>query len=1061
MNLIRHVARLSALATAVAIVASCDSRLPTQSIDPNDDVDRPVVRFTLSAGVNGTVDIGVPLTVSVNGTDNVGVAYMFTRVSNGAQVLAVDTASIKPTQPSVTRVVPVDLGGLTKGDKITIRATVSDGATNEKTDSIVVTIADAAGPTLTVSSAKASRPVAGGDTLDIRVSATDSSGIVYAGYRLLRLRTTDSVLIKADSSFVPVGAKPTNFQTPPYTYVIPDTLLTGNYALVGFALDRSGNYTKAGLPGLPFSVTDGKKPVLTFLAPVPGAKLNVGDSMLVTTRLQDNIALSKVSFEGVSVRTPTAGIDQIITRYPMVSAPSTTFRPGLRDTSIQRYIRVQTPVDTVTDTLIVTGVLSDIAGNTDTVRIKVKMVNGPTVTFLSPVLGDSATNGANLAVSLKAVSTLGVTRLGFRATSAPGWPTPIDTTVIVNYSPALKTAQMQAMFMVPANAPLKGVITITPISTDINGQDGSSIPALIAVRAGSPPAPKVTQILGTRIETKDTLLVVATGSNIVRVGFEAVDDATGTLLKRDSMSVTSATPIPYAVLLNFSPTVQGKKVRVRSFAYDGGGRLGYSVRSTSVDGTTFVPAIDTALVVYGRTYSLPVNRNGAIADLVVDRARGNVFLSNINYGRLEVWQKATQGFDGTGVVVGSQPWGMTMSRTAGAGDTLYVANSGGTNLSRVFIGAASASSMKEDLNNRLLTRVSFMYKLTEIRDQATGKIRITVSSPISYSDRPQYVEQSSSGRLYFSTKPTSAAPLGTVRYMDPAAAAPDQRFILAFAKSGSDPNSFLVANIDEASVIPASATSSANDALTLCDHASGTTASATCVTSTLGILDAVNTLKAAVPLSDVEAGANLDENSIGLSDTTFAASSGDGKWIAFGEGHTGGFGRALMLKDDGTVPGTYTFASPAINIGDLIKNAADKVFGIALDKTGKTLGIHGGESYFAAVENPFNLRLQGKKSTFAQGSGITFHPNADGIGTTAADRLAFVASANGSIEMIDIAYYDFQRGSLATKYNLYGPLRASLPFPGDDPSVVLKLFGVSSQGLVVIDVTASDILAGP
>lgn len=1061
MNLIRHVPRLTALATAVAIVASCDTRLPTQSIDPNDDVDRPVVRFTLSAGVNGTVDIGVPLTVSVNGTDNVGVAYMFTRVSNGAQVLAVDTASIKPTQPSVTRVVPLDLGGLTKGDKITIRATVSDGATNEKTDSIVVTIADAAGPTLTVSSAKASRPVAGGDTLDIRVSATDSSGIVYAGYRLLRLRTTDSVLIKIDSSFVPAGAKPTNFQTPPYTYVIPDTLLTGNYALVGFALDRSGNYTKAGLPGLPFSVTDGQKPVLTFLAPVPGAKLNVGDSMLVTARLQDNIALSKVSFEGVSIRTPTAGIDQIITRYPLVSAPSTTFRPGLRDTSIQRYIRVQAPVDTVTDTLIVSGVLSDIAGNTDTVRIKVKMVNGPTVTFLSPVLGDSATNGANLAVSLKAVSTLGVTRLGFRATSAPGWPTPIDTTVIVNYSPALKTAQMQAMFMVPANAPLKGVITITPISTDINGQDGSSIPALIAVRAGSPPAPKVTQILGTRIETKDTLLVVATGSNIVRVGFEAVDDATGILLKRDSISVTSATPIPYAVLLNFSPTVQGKKVRVRSFAYDGGGRLGYSVRSTSVDGSTFVAAIDTALVVYGRTYSLPVNRNGAIADLVVDRARGNVFLSNINYGRLEVWQKATQGFDGTGVVVGSQPWGMTMSRTAGAGDTLYVANSGGTNLSRVFIGAASASSMKEDLNNRLLTRVSFMFKLTEVRDQSTGKIRITVSAPISYSDRPQYVEQSSSGRLYFSTKPTSAAPLGTVRFLDPAAAAPDQRFILAFAKSGSDPNSFLVANIDEASVIPASATSTANDALTLCDHASGTTASATCVTSTLGIVDAVNALKAAVPLSDVDAKANLDENSIGLSDTTFATSSGDGKWIAFGEGHTGGFGRALMLQDDGTVPGSYTFASPAINIGDLIKNAADKVFGIALDKTGKTLGIHGSESYFAAVENPFNLRLQGKKSTFAQGSGITFHPNADGITTSASDRLAFVASANGSIEMIDIAYYDFQRGSLATKYNLYGPLRASLPFPGDDPSVVLKLFGVSTQGLVVIDVTASDILAGP
>ena len=62
--------------------------------------------------------------------------------------------------------------------------------------------------------------------------------------------------------------------------------------------------------------------------------------------------------------------------------------------------------------------------------------------------------------------------------------------------------------------------------------------------------------------------------------------------------------------------------------------------------------------------------------------------------------------------------------------------------------------------------------------------------------------------------------------------------------------------------------------------------------------------------------------------------------------------------------------------------------------------------------------------------------------------------------MIDIAYYT-ERGDLSTKNNLYGPLRASLPFPGDDPSVVFKLFGVSSAGLVVIDVTASDILPGP
>ena len=1061
MNLIRHVARLSALATAVTVIWSCDSRMPTASAgNATDDVERPNISFALSAGNNNVVDIGSNLSVTVTSTDNFGVGYVFTRVSKGAQVLAIDTATIKPTQKSVARVVPIPFGSVAKGDQLTIRATAADGATNEKTDSLIITIADTSGPSLIVSSSKANRPVSGGDTLDVRITANDSSGVAYTGYRLFRLRTTDSVLVRAESTVVPANVRVNSFQTPVYTWVIPDTLLTGTYAIVPFALDRSGVYTKAGRPGANFSLVDGQSPLLAFLGPVSGAKLNVGDSLLVTAHITDNIALQKVSFIGISTRTPSAGIDQEIIRYPQVNAPSSTFRPGLRDTLIQRYIRVQAPIDTVTDTLVVTGVVSDLANNVDTVRVKVKMVNGPTVTFLSPLLGDSATNGANMAVAVKGTSILGVSKLGFRVQSAPGWPTPIDTTVVVNYPSPLKSTSVQGNILVPANAPLKGVITITPISQDVNGQDGSSNPALIAVRAGTPPAPLVIQSIGTRIETKDTLFVTASGSTIVRVGFEAVD-STGVVIRRDSVAVNNSTPLPYALPLNFSPTVQGKKVRIRSFAYDGGGRLGYSVRATGVALTGLVPATDTALVVYGRTYSLPVNRNGSIADLAVDPVRGNVFLSNINYGRLEVWQKGTQAFDGTGVVVGSQPWGMTMSRTAASGDTLYVANSGGTNLSRVYIGAATASGMKEDLINRLVTRVSFMYKITEVRDVNTGKIHITVSAPISYSDRPQYVEQSVSGRLYFSTKPTSAAPLGTVRYMDPAAPAPDERFILAFAKSGTDPNSFLVANIDDAGVTPAPATSSANDALTLCDHASGSAAVPTCVTSTGGILAAIDALKLAVPQTDIDAKPNLDENSIGLSDTTFATASGDGKWIAFGEGHTGTYGRALMLQDDGTVPDRYTYASPAINILDLIKNAANQVYGIALDKTGKTVGIHGAESYFATVDQPFNLRLQGSKSTFSQGAGIAFHPNADGVTTPQQNRLAFVASANGSIEMIDIAYYDYQRGALATKYNLYGPLRASLPFPGDDPSVVFKLFGVSSAGLVVIDVTAADILPGP
>jgi len=369
MNLIRHVARLSALATAVAVIWSCDSRMPTASTGNSvDDVQRPKIVLTLSSGTN-VVDIGAALTVSVTGTDDYGVGYMFTRISNGAQVLGVDTATIKPTQASVTRVVAVPLGGLSKGDQLIIRATVADGATNEKTDSVIVTVADTSGPSLVVSSSKANRPVSGGDTLDVRVTANDSSGIAYAGYRLLRIRTTDSVLVRSESTVVAAGARFSTFQTPVYNWVVPDTLLTGNYALVGFALDRSGVYTKTGKPGASFSLVDGTNPVLNFLGPIAGAKLNVGDSLLVTAHLTDNIGLSKVSFIGLSTRTPSAGIDQIITRYPQVAAPTATFRAGLRDTLIQRYLRVQAPIDTVTDTLFVTGVVTDLANNVDTVRV--------------------------------------------------------------------------------------------------------------------------------------------------------------------------------------------------------------------------------------------------------------------------------------------------------------------------------------------------------------------------------------------------------------------------------------------------------------------------------------------------------------------------------------------------------------------------------------------------------------------------------------------------------------------------------------------------------------------
>jgi hypothetical protein len=197
----------------------------------------------------------------------------------------------------------------------------------------------------------------------------------------------------------------------------------------------------------------------------------------------------------------------------------------------------------------------------------------------------------------------------------------------------------------------------------------------------------------------------------------------------------------------------------------------------------------------------------------------------------------------------------------------------------------------------------------------------------------------------------------------------------------------------------------------------------------------------------------LTVSSLGLTDTTFVAAGGDRRWIAFGEGATPGrAGRIMMASDPGD------FFSPATSVVDLTNNAAERVFGLAINRNSSGIAAHGVESYFADIENPFHLRLQGKFNTFDTGAGVAYHPNNMGD-TPALDdptRVVFVASADGTIDILDTFHYT-SRGKLPVRANLYGPIRVTNPFPGDDPGVILKLFGLTSEGLIVIDIRATDI----
>ena len=859
-------------------------------------------------------------------------------------------------------------------------------------------------------------------------------------------------------------------------------------ALVAFAAAAVAS-CDTRLPTAARRAAPGTPPDVVIDTPLVNAQINIGDSIFMRVLATGGNALQRLDLTVLTIAgDPDLGT---YTETPRYKTTTVNFPAGTHDTIIRRYLQ---PIDlgnTSLDSIIVQAILTDSLGLRDTSRVNATLVSGPKVTIESPVPNDSVTPGVAIGVQVHATDNDGITQVQVRVQGSSNWPTKLDTTITQNFGGSSRDLVHSTAALIPLDAPGRSRVTVSATAVDGNQQPGAANPITIFIRsAASISAPIVTQSVPARSERTDTITVTANGAGIVAVGI-VVRDSVGNLIARDSVLLPAppVSNIKQGVALNLPISMQGKHLAVTAFAVDQSGRTGYAVRSSSLSAQTNLAlgAVDSTTIVYGQTYTLPIP--GVVGDLAVDVGRGNVFLSNIQNNKLEVWQSSQKRFDPSGIAVGSLPWGLFVSATNP--DTLLVANSGGTNISRVFIGSTTVSALKEDLPNRILTRNVYVYEISELIDG--GTTRITVSTPIlhSYSDRPQYLAQSNTGRIYFSTRPTSFATPGTIRYVEtnPIYPAPDPRIIHDYVE-GSLGTAFRYAlfNIDSLRIVLSAATSSLSDTIAVFDHVYGSNdpAAVICVngfdsinnvpcpksTATGGPVTASNpanpTIEAIINTmralgSDMEGVLRIDLDEMALHDTTFVTASFNNHWIAFGEGNsapstTGA--RIIMVADSLASFGGPQFSSPTVTVRDLTENASERVFGIALDQTGKTLASHGLESYFTEVNNPFHLRLQGKFNSLDQGAGIALHPLADGRNTPMPSRLAFVASNTGEIEIVDIAYF-ISRGKLQLKYPIYGALKASLPMPGDDPAVVLKLFALTQRGLIVIDVTQADIKPGP
>ena len=807
------------------------------------------------------------------------------------------------------------------------------------------------------------------------------------------------------------------------------------------------------------SKTGNKAPTITLDSPKAGALINLGDSVFVSVRLHGDHSLKNATILGVTEKgSVDLGTFSQKPRYATTKVPASgTFRPGLRDTIIRRFLQPLVPLDTTIDSLVVVVTATDSVGAADTAQVAVNIVAGPKVSLLAPSNGDSVPAGVGLSVSARSQHGDGISRIDIRAQGDANWPTKLDTTISQVYTTSPRDVTLSGVVRIPANAPIRGKILVTATSIDMDRQPGSAAPVAVFVRGSSASAqPRVTQIVQPKSEYTDSVSVSATGDGIATVGL-ILRDSTGNVVLRDSVRLTPPynANVQMNVPLGLSASFQGAKLGVTAFAVDQAGRIGYAVASTTTtaQGNLASALMDSTIVVYGRTYSLP--HNADVGDIAVDAQRGHVFVSATAFNLIDVWQTSVTGagFASTGIPVGSLPWGLFIGNRT---DTLLVANSGGTNISRVFIGSTDASQLHEDLAHRILTRNTYVYTVNIQRDPNTGKIRLVVDGPVSYSDRPQYLVQSAGGRIFYSTRPTASAPASTIRWLDPSLPVPDPRQIWQYGTiKSSTEQIYALFNVDSVAVGATLPTSTRSDTLFIWDHPYGQK------TGVIAVMDTVplNAVAQAVAGgSDAEAVLHLDVGSLALEDTTFAAASGNRHWVGFGEGHTSGAGRIILVADSsGVAPNFY---SPLVTITDLTDNASEKVFGLAIDQTGLTVASHGTQSYFAAVDDPFHLRLQGKYDSFDDGAGVVFHPNANGTLTPQDQRLAFVAAAPGEIEVVDIAYYT-NRARLMLKHPIYGPIRASLPMPGDPADVILKLFAVSKDGLIVVDLTAKDIKPGP
>ena len=690
--------------------------------------------------------------------------------------------------------------------------------------------------------------------------------------------------------------------------------------------------------------------------------------------------------------------------------------------SVPRSIPPGTPV--VVSAYALDGALNK--SPTDTLHLTVGNVPPAEVRVNSPASGTIAVVGKSIVLSLSGRSAVKVRSIGFRTS---GSFVTADSSLFG--SPMPDSVSVLDTLAIPANAPI-GPLQIAPFVIDSLGQRAIGPVTILNVQPQTAinSTPVVTFSHTPRMEVNDTMHIEASDqTGITAFGYEVRRVVGGPIDARDSVTsngnITSQLKtfdlrLPYT---SFPTTIY-----IQAFARNSNGVRAYAKLPGGVD------RIDTVTVVAGSTRPLPAG--GSVADALYHARTDRLYLTNIQRNQLEVFSLTDSSFK-TPILVGSRPWGIAAwPRDHGGtmGDTLLVANSGGTDIS--YVNLNGAGSGREVFRYALPNIVVF----TVTSKRSPAGFLVQERTRYDFSDRPQFLGATCTGTGFgcgdvvvtYSTTPTpgQSEPFtknnGTLRWENLMQGSSHFFFEQAMGQAANESDTLEIIRYD----------ATTGDATTLVPVYQTATS----------------------PSGEWNFSVIVDPEKLAFRDTTFVRNSGNFARAAYGEGGAVQGSRAMTFDVNRGFETTArvidnsiaTLEFPVIDrgisksadVGDFVANSFAEVKGVAMNFDGSLTGIRADSTYLL---NP-QLRLQGILGTTQANGGLDFHPLNSGPNSfPLSTRLVFAASAEPVIEIFDS--YCYKRvSSVPIRDPIIGPIKAAQR----TSSGQIVLVGATKGGVVIV-----------